>query len=52
MNEEIKPDTQESAPTMTFHVSGIMPVQDGIALVMLADGSVRWTKMEDENTES
>jgi hypothetical protein len=51
MNEEIKSDPQGAAPTMTFHVSGIMPVQDGIALVMLADGSVRWTKMEDENTE-
>lgn len=34
----------ETPPTITFDVAGVLPIHDDVALVLLADGTVRWTQ--------
>lgn len=43
MNDSIDSDEQTKTPKITFDVSGILPIHDDISLVLVADGSVRWT---------
>lgn len=41
--------TNEAPPTITFDVAGVLPIHDDVALVLLADGTVRWTQRTEES---
>jgi len=40
--------TNETPPTITFDVAGVLPIHDDVALVLVADGTVRWTQVQKE----
>lgn len=48
-NEETSnEETVETPPKITFDVAGVLPIHDDVALVLVADGTVRWTQIQKE----
>lgn len=48
-NEKISSEeTVETPPKLTFDVAGVLPIHDEVALVLVADGTVRWTQINEE----